>query len=358
LADQVKLVAAIRPWVGEDNMGSSKGRRRTEFVGIWLFPEEKAALEQVAQGAGTTIGAAVRAGLAMTRDAGPRAEVERPRATELAPAGDDPSYGRGREENNAVRQDRALTAADLSQQQREVAADAVPAAETASDIAMVALAQICYQLFECRLVLEALPYEVDLNLDELMRDISTAQQSAREAYSATSLLHKSATLEDRCDTSPSRPDAIVARHRAAVAAGAPLVAPDRSRTDEFNDGLNEYHRPDRSQDIVGPRPNCKAVLRDGSRRCTKPALYLGGGSWAQTCYVHATTADRDRFRGREGLGVDAGKVDERTRKEVLLVFGRAVMFSWADAHDEASQASAAPTSHRPTQKSGSRQRRV
>jgi hypothetical protein len=43
---------------------------------------------------------------------------------------------------------------------------------------------------------------------------------------------------------------------------------------------------------------------------------------------------------------------------VLLVFGRAVMFSWADAHDEASQASAAPTSHRPTQKSGSRQRRV
>ena len=42
-------------------------------------------------------------------------------------------------------------------------------------IAIVALAQICYQLFECQLVLEALPYEVDLNLDELMRDISTVK---------------------------------------------------------------------------------------------------------------------------------------------------------------------------------------
>ena len=229
-------------------------------------------------------------------------------------------------------------------------------AETASDVGMVTLAQICYQLFECRLVLEALPYEVDLNLDELVRDISTAQQSARQAYSAASLLHKGAALEQRCDTSPSRPDAIFARHLAAVAAGARRVAPDVSRTDTFSDGLNDHRRPDRTKDIVGPRPNCEAVLRDGSRHCMKPALYLGAGRWARNCYIHATTADRDRFRKHEGTGVAAEENDERTRKEVLRVFGQAVMFSWADAHDEASQSSSTATAQGTTRKLGSNKR--
>jgi hypothetical protein len=48
-------------------VGSSRGRRRTEFVGIWLLPEEKEALDRAAQIAGTSMGAAVRASLAVNQ---------------------------------------------------------------------------------------------------------------------------------------------------------------------------------------------------------------------------------------------------------------------------------------------------
>lgn len=344
-------------------MGSSRGRRRTEFVGIWLLPEEKEALDRAAQIAGTSMGAAVRASLAVNQVAALQVQNDGlkhqhgRRATELATETGPPRGKFSGGGDHAVPPNDGIDGVELLHKQPKSLKHGDAGAETASDVGMVTLAQICYQLFECRLVLEALPYEVDLNLVELVRDISTAQQSARQAYSAASLLREGAALEQRCDTSPSRPDAIFARHLAAVAAGARRVAPDVSRTDNFSDGLNDDRRRDRTKGIVGPRPTCEAVLRDGSRHCIKPALYLGAGRWGRNCYIHATTADRDRLRELEGIVVAAGENDERTRKEVLLVFGQAVMFSWADAHDEASQSSSEATAHgATTRKLGSSKR--
>lgn len=47
-------------------MGSSGVRRRTEFVGVWFLPAEKAALEDAAQTLGMSVGALVRSSLHAT----------------------------------------------------------------------------------------------------------------------------------------------------------------------------------------------------------------------------------------------------------------------------------------------------
>lgn len=47
-------------------MGSSSVRRRTEFVGVWFLPAEKAALEDAAQTLGMSVGALVRSSLHAT----------------------------------------------------------------------------------------------------------------------------------------------------------------------------------------------------------------------------------------------------------------------------------------------------
>lgn len=113
--------------------------------------------------------------------------------------------------------------------------------EQVSDLALELLDEVHIRMMECRLVLKALTEEADLNFDELDRDLHAAQQSARRAYEAGSVVHQGAQLEPRRGGDWSRPEEIFARHHAAVRAGAARVDPTSAMGDCLERSL--WHLP-------------------------------------------------------------------------------------------------------------------
>ena len=103
--------------------------------------------------------------------------------------------------------------------------------EYVSEIALELLDEVHIRMMECRLVLKALTDEADLNFAELDRDLHAAQQSARRAYEAGSVVHQGARLDARPGSDWSRPNEIFARHEAAVRAGAARVDPTSAMGD-------------------------------------------------------------------------------------------------------------------------------
>jgi hypothetical protein len=200
---------------------------------------------------------------------------------------------------------------------------------------MTALAKLCATLLECRLVLTALPEEVDMIFDDLDDQLAAAQMEARQAYRATSLLRQGALLDPRWGKRASRPKAVFARHGAAVKNGAARVIPHLSRADECFDILNDPGRSDRAQDLpLGRRPKCPVAGADDEEPCNQTAFYLGKGEFAATCWAHGSEGDRDRYRHHQQA--DAGRYEDRDER--LRVLGRAVMRQWILAHEAQSEA--------------------
>jgi hypothetical protein len=215
---------------------------------------------------------------------------------------------------------------------RSVAEDlpAPPDPDTASDRAMTALGALCSSLLECRLVLAALPGEVDMIFDDLEAQLAAAQMEARQTFRAASLLRQGADLDPRWGERASRPKAVFARHGAAVKKGATQVVPHLSDADEFFDVLNDPGRPDLAQDLPrGDRPKCPAVAADDSQPCNRTALYLGKGRWAPLCWAHSGPADRDLYRRNQQE--DSNRYEDRDER--VLVLGRAVMDQWIKAYE-------------------------
>ena len=204
-----------------------------------------------------------------------------------------------------------------------------PDPDTASDRAMTALGELCSALLECRLVIAALPEEVDMIFDDLDTQLAAAQIEARQTYKAASLLQQGALLEPRWGKRASRPKAVFARHGAAVKNGATRVIPHLSAADEFFDVLNDPGRSDLAQDLPpGKRPRCAVVGPNKEVPCDQTAFYLGKGQFAATCWAHGSEGDRDRYRRHQEE--DAGRYDDRDER--LRVLGRAVMQQWILAY--------------------------
>jgi hypothetical protein len=168
--------------------------------------------------------------------------------------------------------------------------------EYVSGLAVKLLDELRITVMECRIVLQALPAEADMNFDELDRDLHTAQQGARLAYEAASVVHQGARLEDRWGCDWSRPRAIFARHGAAVRNGASRVQPKPTLGDHLERALWQLPATDRVEDGAAVRPTCTGVVRASRRRCAVSAIYLGSGLFAAHCYSHATPDERDRYR--------------------------------------------------------------
>jgi hypothetical protein len=158
------------------------------------------------------------------------------------------------------------------------------------------LDELCIRLMECLLVLQALPDEADLNFDELERDLHVAQQGARLAYGAASLVHQGAMLDERWGTGWSRPKAIFARHSAAVRRGANKINPKPTLSDDIERALWQVPAPDRIEDAVGVRPKCSGTVRATGDKCASSTIYLGSGLFGAHCYSHATLEERDQYR--------------------------------------------------------------
>lgn len=206
--------------------------------------------------------------------------------------------------------------------------------ETASALALEILDELAVRLLECRLALEALHDDVDLNFDEFIGDISVVERSAQEAFGAASLLSKGAALDERWGFNLSRPKAIFARHRAAARRGAPAVSPEPSTVDVFNLGFRPLTRLDRIQDMSRPRPTCATATRDGSR-CGSSAIYLGTGVFGPNCYVHSTRAERDQYRQHQEK-IAAKVVEERySYAEQMSAIGHDVIGFWMQQRQRA-----------------------
>lgn len=168
--------------------------------------------------------------------------------------------------------------------------------EYVSGIALEVLDELRIKMIECRLVLQALPEEADLNLDELEWALQAAHAGACQAYEAASLVHQGAQLDERWGSGWSRPKAVFARHGAAVRGGAPAVAPKPALGDRLGSLLWQSPPVDRSIDIVGARPKCAGTIRSTGEICTSSAIYLGAGIFGPHCYSHATREERERYR--------------------------------------------------------------
>ena len=164
-----------------------------------------------------------------------------------------------------------------------------PEPDSASERGLILLNAMCRALLDCQLALEALSCEVDMNFDELLNTLVTAQIEAGRAYKAADLLFRVAALGEKWGYLPSRPKAVIARHSAAVKAGAVRVIPRQSQADELIDNMNHDAPP-------GERPRCAAALEGLAQQCGNRAIYLGGGQWAPNCYVHSPTAERRRYK--------------------------------------------------------------
>jgi len=168
--------------------------------------------------------------------------------------------------------------------------------EYVSGLALELLDELRIRMMECRLVLQALPDEADLNFDELEGDLYAAQQSAHTAYEAASLVHQGARLDARWGAHWSRPKAIFARHAAAVRDGASKVTPVLTLGDRLERALWQLPASDRVEDTVGTRPKCSGTVRATRTRCTATAIYIGAGSFGAHCYSHATPDERNQYR--------------------------------------------------------------
>jgi hypothetical protein len=172
--------------------------------------------------------------------------------------------------------------------------------EYVSGLALELLDELRIRMMECRIVLQALPNEADMNFDELDRDLHTAQQGARLAYEAASVVHQGARLNDRWGSDWSRPKAIFARQGAAVRDGAPRVDPKPALGDHVERALWQLPAADRVEDAIAVRPACTGTVRATKRRCAVSAIYLGSGLFAAHCYSHATPEEREQYRTHQG----------------------------------------------------------
>ena len=195
---------------------------------------------------------------------------------------------------------------------------------------MTALGELCSALLECRLVIAALPEEVDMIFDDLDTQLAAAQIEARQTYKAASLLRQGAPLEPRWGKRASRPKAVFARHGAAVKSGTTRVIPHLSAADEFFDVLNDPGRSDLAQDLPpGKRPRCAVVGPNKEVPCDQTAFYLGKGQFAATCWPHGSEGDRDLYRRHQEA--DVGRYNDRDER--LRVLGRAAMQQWILAYE-------------------------
>lgn len=198
--------------------------------------------------------------------------------------------------------------------------------EFVSSIALEVLEELLLRVIECRLVLQALPGEADLNFDELDGALHVTQQSACEAHDAAWLVHQGARLNARWGTGWSRPKAIFARHGAAVQDGANKVNLIPNLGHRLDRSMWQLPAPDRVEDVVGVRPRCAGAVRATKLRCSVSAIYLGSGVYGAHCYSHATPAERDQYRQHNDLTL-AAQADSHGR---LLGFRRAVGEKIAD----------------------------
>ncbi|MBU9766953.1 hypothetical protein FR943_24335 [Mycobacterium sp. TNTM28] len=189
------------------------------------------------------------------------------------------------------------------------------------------LDEISLRILEIRLALLVATEDVSLRLDDFYPRLAALEVLADQAVGAARLLLLDADLDEAWGSLPSRPQAVFARHKAAVTRGSPSVFPVPSSLRHFNSAIRTI-----ASQATGPdwraRPQCPAIIRDGSRQCSNGVLYLGDNAFASGCFSHATEAERNRHRQHQDDRNEANVEASRIAHLAMTGLGRIIAEGW------------------------------
>ena len=151
-------------------------------------------------------------------------------------------------------------------------------------------------LQETQLALRSMRVDVGLTLDDLERDLRAARESARLAYAAASLVSQGAELAASWSDYPSRPKAVLARHRVAVDYGASAKVPATPAADQYGETLREsYERmllQARESQPARASRRCGHPTLDG-KSCRRRLARIGPSEFASHCPDHLEDRERE-----------------------------------------------------------------
>lgn len=189
------------------------------------------------------------------------------------------------------------------------------------------LDEIALRILEIRLALLVVTDDVSLRLDDFYPRLTALEVLADQAVDAAGLLLLDADLDEAWGSLPSRPQAIYARHKAAVTRGFPVASPPRSSLRHFNTAVRAL-----GSRATGPdwkaRPQCQATIRDGSRQCSNSVLYLGNNAFAAGCFSHATEAERNQHRQHQDDRTETNAEASHSEHLALASLGRMIANGW------------------------------
>lgn len=202
-----------------------------------------------------------------------------------------------------------------------------PGEDSASEVGVEALDLLQHAILECMLVIETLPEEVDMNLDELEAGLRSVMGSARRASGAARILFACGDLDERWGDKPSRPKAVFARHHAQKLAGAPPIVPEESDVEKFFSGVRSIAITGDSPGGAGPSATCSAQTRF-NLSCANRVVYLGGGDFAEHCRSHLTGDETARFMELQRSNARRVHQGQTERDNLINELGRMILGTW------------------------------
>jgi len=182
-----------------------------------------------------------------------------------------------------------------------------------TETTLAALDQVCWHLLCCEFLFDVIEEASDVKFHQVAADLEQARFKAETLFQNAS---------QRYRTDPS-----LSTHRPANPA-----VPEHTGAGAF---LGAFERQfDGDSPVVSGGtswPTCQDVRgKNGSRRCNRPALYLGEGQWSLSCDKHARRTDREHHERwgdtrRTSLDYDCC---QRTRQRQAI--GRAVLDWWRE----------------------------
>lgn len=168
------------------------------------------------------------------------------------------------------------------------------ASDSASALGVALLGQLVRHLDEAQHIVEFVAGQADLNLIEVSGALVQAANEANQAFQAACILRRGAELDAAWTNNPSRPKAVFARHRAAIAAGAipvdPAPAPMLIRSTPSP--ATPDQRPFKPR--ASSRPQCGHPTKSGGR-CAKIVVVLEDGVLASGCEIHLPASERPSY---------------------------------------------------------------
>jgi hypothetical protein len=182
-----------------------------------------------------------------------------------------------------------------------------------TETTLAALDQVCWHLLCCDFLFDVIEEESDVVFHQLAADVEQGRFRAEALFAAASRTYRTAAgLSARGPASAAVPK--------YSGAGAFLGACERQFEGD-SPVIDGSTSPPTCQDVRG---------KNGSRRCARPALYLGEGQWSLCCDKHARRSDRERherWRDARRASLDYNCYQRTQQRHAI---GRAVLDWWRE----------------------------